>query len=136
MLIHSVLPCTIIVTFSLVLLIRVIKHKRQIQQQFFSWRRQRRLVRQLLSITCLYISMNMPLFIIILIQQCCDATFARTEHGLYLFYLYYFLVLLLPFVCLQSLGGLKKKCRQMNCHLIENRSRIQPLERLKRRHDS
>lgn len=129
MLMHSVLPCTLIVVFSLVLLIRVIKHKRLIQRQFFSWRRQRRLVRQLLSITGLYISMNVPLFIIILIQQCCTRTFARTEHALYLFYLYYFLVLLLPFVCLGSVGDLKKKFRQMICCSTRDHVRIQPIHR-------
>ncbi|CAF4612003.1 unnamed protein product [Rotaria sp. Silwood1] len=112
MLMHSVLPCAFIVTFSLALLIRVIKQKRRLQRKLFSWRKQRRMIIQLLSITCLYIIINIPLFIIIFIQQCCLKTFAVVEHDLYLFYLYYFLLIFLPFVCLGSLGNLREKFRR------------------------
>lgn len=106
---HSVMPCAAIIAFSLGLLIRVIREKRRIQQRLFSWRRQRRMVVQLLSIASLYIIMNVPLFIIILIRKCCLTTFAVTEYKLYFFYLYFFLILFLPFVCLGSLGGFRKK---------------------------
>ncbi|CAF3772930.1 unnamed protein product [Rotaria sordida] len=96
MFIHSVIPCIIIVIFSLALLIRVIRHKHRMQGQIFSQRKQYRMIIQLLSIACLYIIMNAPLFIVIGIQVFYSKIFAATERDLYLFYLYYFLTLFLP----------------------------------------
>jgi hypothetical protein len=127
MLMHSVFPSILIVTFSVALLIRVIRKKRRIQQQLFSWKKQRRIAVQLLSISCLYIIMNLPLFIIILIQKCCLTTFAVAEHELYFFYLYYFLVLILPFVCLGSFSDLRKKLKRFNCCLIGHSIQIHAL---------
>ncbi|CAF3832241.1 unnamed protein product [Rotaria sordida] len=124
MLIHSVLPCTFIVTFSLALLIRVIKQKRRLQQKLFSWKKQRRMIIQLLSIACLYIIMNIPLFIIIFIQQCCLKTFAIAEHDLYLFYLYYFLLIFLPFVCLGSIDNLREKFKKFKYCFRENSRQV------------
>jgi hypothetical protein len=133
MLVHSVIPCLLIIAFSLALLIRVIKQKRRVQQQLFSWKKQRRMVVQLLSIACLYILMNIPLFIIILIKECCISTFADVEHELYLFYFYYFLTLLFPFVCLGSLGDVRKKFRRFYqkfaCCELENPTQVQIINR-------
>ena len=114
---HSVMPCIVIITFSLGLLIRVIRQKRRVQQHLFSWRRQRRMAVQLLSISSLYIMMNVPLFIIILLRKCCFTTFATIEYKLYFFYLYFFLILFLPFVCLGSLGAQRKKFRELLARL-------------------
>ncbi|CAF0861552.1 unnamed protein product [Rotaria sp. Silwood1] len=128
MFIHSVLPCIIIVAFSFALLIRVVRHKRRIQGQTFSRRKQRRMVVQLLSIACLYIIMNAPPFIVIGIQVFLSKTFAATERNLYLFYLYYFLTLFLPFVCLGSVRHLRSKIvsllRTMKCHCLVRSSRV------------
>ncbi|CAF1457869.1 unnamed protein product [Rotaria sordida] len=111
MFIHSVIPCIIIVIFSLALLIRVIRHKHRMQGQIFSQRKQYRMVIQLVSIAFFY-----------------SKIFAATERDLYLFYLYYFLTLFLPFVCLGLVHHLRRKfdflLRIMKCHGLIRSSRV------------
>lgn len=124
MLMHSVLPCGLIVVYSVALVVRVIRQKRRLQQELFSWKKQRRMIVQILSIAALYIIMSFPRFIVILIQKCCYTAFGVIEYNLYLFYLYYFLSILLPFVCLGSLGGLKKKLRKLKRCCMRRSSRV------------
>jgi hypothetical protein len=88
-LMHTLIPCIIIVIFSLVLLIRVIRHKRQIQGQLFSWRKQQRMVVQLLSIVCLYTVMITPPVVVIIIRITISKTFAIVEYILYIFHIYF-----------------------------------------------
>ncbi|CAF2096317.1 unnamed protein product [Rotaria magnacalcarata] len=66
-LMHSVVPSILIVACYMALLIRVIRQKHRLQQQLFSWGKQRQIIIQLLTVTCLCITMNVPLFTIILI---------------------------------------------------------------------
>ena len=63
--IHSFIPTVITIISSLTLLIRVVRHKRRIQGQLFSWRKQYRMSVQLLTIACLYVLMNTPPYTII-----------------------------------------------------------------------
>ena len=129
MLIHSVLPTLITISSSLTLLIRVVRHKRRLQGQMFSWRKQYRMSIQLLTIACLYILMNFPPFAIIFIQVfILSKTFAIYIYALFIFYLYYFLTLFLPFVCLGSVKDSRKKMKrfiqQMGCYRLFGTSRI------------
>jgi len=112
-LMHTLIPCIIIVIFSLVLLIRVIRHKRQIQGQLFSWRKQQRMVVQLFSIVCLYTVMITPPVVVIIIRITISKTFAIVEYTLYISYLFYFLPLFLPFVCLGSVDNLRMKINSL-----------------------
>jgi hypothetical protein len=112
-LIHTLIPYVIIVLFSLALLNRVIRQKRRVQGQLFSWRKQKRIVSQLLSIVCLYTIIITPSFVIFTIRASISKTFAKTEYTLYISYLFYFLTLFLPFVCLGSVGELRKKIKSL-----------------------
>lgn len=129
MLIHSVLPTLITISSSLTLLIRVVRRKRRLQGQMFSWRKQYRMSIQLLTIACLYVLMNFPPFAIIFIQVfILSKTFAIYIYALFIFYLYYFLTLFLPFVCLGSVKDSRKKMKrfiqQMGCYRLFGTSRI------------
>ncbi|CAF1394303.1 unnamed protein product [Adineta ricciae] len=106
---HSLIPCIIIVLFTVALVVRVIRHKRRIQGLLFSWKRQQRMVLQLLSIACLYIIFNAPPFFVAGIRATVSKTFATVEYEIYFLYLFYVLTLFLPFVCLPSLGGVRAK---------------------------
>ena len=106
---HSVLPCLLIIGSSLSLLIRVVRQKRRIQQNRFSWRRQRRMLVQLVAIASLYIVMNAPLFIVLLIRKCFIPTFAGVEYKNYLFYFYLILIMFVPFICVGSLGPVRRR---------------------------
>jgi hypothetical protein len=118
---HTFIPCLIIVIFNLALIIRIIQHKRRIQQQ--------RMVIQLFSIACLYMIMISPSAIISFIQATLSKTFAKPEYTLYIAYLYYFLTLFLPFLCLGSVNDLQKKLntvyQTIGCHCLVRTSRVQ-----------
>jgi len=95
---HSVLPTFIIAIFSLALIYRVIAHKKRIRQPI-RWRKHRRMTIQLVSLSAVYLFLNFPLTIIMLIQ-----IFQETGPQLgfgtqfYIFFLTYSVTLSLPFV--------------------------------------
>lgn len=96
--VHSALPTGIIAVFSLALLYRVIAHKVHLQQPV-QWRKHRRLSIQLLSLSGVYLFLNLPLTIIMLIQlfQKPGPQFGFGTQ-LYMFFLTYGVTLSLPFV--------------------------------------
>jgi hypothetical protein len=103
---HSVLPTFIIAVSSLALIYRVIAHKKRVRQPI-QWRKHRRMAIQLLSLSAVYLFLNFPLKIVMLIQIF-EETGPQLGFGtqLYIFFLTYSVTLSLPFVvCLSYLSN-------------------------------
>lgn len=103
--------CTSIETISsLALIIRVLWQKRRLHQRM-NWAKHRKMALQLLSISCLTLTIVFPQSLILVIQQVGGSN--MNEFGAmidpYLFYLYTFVVFLLPFTCLAHSPELVKK---------------------------
>ncbi len=96
--VHNVLPTLIIALFSLALLYRVIVQKKRIRESI-QWQQHRRMSMQLLPLSAVYLFLNFPLTIIMLVQLFQDKGL-RFDFGgqLYIFFLTYSVTLLLPFV--------------------------------------
>jgi hypothetical protein len=111
LIVHSVLPSLIIAIFSLALLYRVIAQKKRLRQPI-QWREHRRISMQLLLLSAVYLFLNIPLTVIILVQLSQDT---RPQLGfgaqLYIFFLTYGVSLSLPFVV--CLGYLSKDRQQL-----------------------
>ncbi|CAF1137733.1 unnamed protein product [Adineta steineri] len=110
----GIVPTCSISLLSLGLIVRVIRQKRRVQQRI-NWRQHRRMIIQLLSISCLYIFFDAPTVLIGLIRLSLP-TFAMDIQIQYLFYIVYLLPLLVPFICLSTFRELWSK----------NRTRIHP----------
>ena len=103
--------CTFIETISsIAMIIRIILQKRRVRQQL-SWRKHRRMAFQLLSISCLSLTIVFPQSLIVVIQQIGGPDYSEfgIEADPYFFYFYSFFVFLLPFICLGSLPELWPK---------------------------
>lgn len=108
--VHSFIGSIIIAIFSLALLYRVIAQKKQLRQPI-RWRKHRRMSIQLLSLSAVYLFLNIPLTIIMFVQLRDDT---RPQFGfgtqLYIFFLTYGVSLSLPFVvCLSYLSNDKRR---------------------------
>ena len=113
----GVIPTCSITIFSLWLIIRVITQKRRVQQQI-NWRQHRRMLIQLVSISCLYIFFDSPAIIIGLVRLV-QPTFAVEIQALYLYYMVYLVPLLVPVVWLSTLQELWTKIRaQMHSSMV------------------
>jgi hypothetical protein len=103
--VNSVFPTLIIAIFNIALLYRVIAQKKRLRQPI-QWRKHRRMSVQLLSLSAVYLFLNLPMTIIILIQLI-QRTDPEVGFGaqLYIFFLTYSVTLSLPFVvCLNYLS--------------------------------
>jgi len=103
--VHDIIPTLIIAIFNVALLYRVIAQKKRLRQPI-QWRKHRRMSMQLLSLSSVYIFLNLPMIIIILVQLIKhkepDIGFGTQ---LYIFILTYSVTLSLPFVvCLNRLS--------------------------------
>jgi len=121
---HSVLPTILIGIFSLALLYRIIAHKKRIRQPI-QWRKHRRMAMQLLSLSGVYLFLNFPLTIIMLVQ------YFQTERPrfgfgtqLYIFFLTYSVTLSLPFVVYLSYLS-NEKNQQRRTHPVLTHSQHQ-----------
>jgi len=108
--------CSFIETISSsALIIRIILQKRRAHQQL-NWRKHRKMAFQLLSISCLSLTIVFPQSLIIVIQQIGGPDYSEfgVEADPYFFFFYTFLVFLLPFICLCHFPELRRKLRFYN----------------------
>jgi hypothetical protein len=104
--IHGIVCSLIEVVCSITLLIRVIWQRYRTHQRI-QWKKHRKMTIQLLSISTLVLSINLPQYLIYAIQQVIPGmTDFGSEVASYFFYLSDFVVLLLPFVSLACLPEL------------------------------
>ncbi|CAF1338538.1 unnamed protein product [Adineta ricciae] len=110
---HSWLPTFFITLFSVALVIRVINRKRPVARQDIPWRKHRRMILQLLSISTLYFSCMGPYTLIQVIDSLIGLpSTAAYIKNVYLFYVYWLLTLLLPYVCIGCLPEVTNKIRR------------------------
>jgi hypothetical protein len=103
--------CAFIETiFSMALLIRILWQKHRARQRV-NWRKHRKMAFQLLPVSCLSLTIVFPLSLLAVIQQIGGPSMTNFGAAVqpYLFYLYTFVVFLLPFICLVNLPELWPK---------------------------
>ena len=93
------LPIVVIILANVMLVFRVVRQKHR-HQQIASWRRQRRMTLQLLSISCLYFFTWFPNLCIGFVQQLFIPTFLLDIQLDYVYDLVYLICLLLPWIYL------------------------------------
>ncbi|CAF0790341.1 unnamed protein product [Adineta ricciae] len=106
--------CTFIETIcSVTLLVRVLSKKRRLHRPMY-WRKHRKMAIQILSISFLSLIIVFPQSLITVIQQIDEPRLGDFGAALnaYLFYLYSFVVFLLPFICLSNQSEIWKKLRR------------------------
>ena len=113
--IHGCLSTLIIAIFSIALLCRVIHQKRRLHQ-VFQWRKYRKMIVQLISISMLYLVCNFPIMIISFTRICCIAPDAWVDVQHFAFLLSYWVMFLLPFVALGSIQDLTKLYGVSHCY--------------------
>jgi hypothetical protein len=112
--INNGLPMVINAIANVMLIVRVIRQKRQ-QQRPFSWKQQRRMTVQLLCISSLYLVAWSPCLIVGVVQILGFPTFLAEIQTDYFLDLIYVVCLFLPWVCIglfpELLAWIKKLCR-------------------------
>ena len=109
--INSILPTPLIVLFCILLLIRVIHHKHTLQQAF-GWRKYRSMIIQLFSICALFLLFNLPMTCLVLAHVFGLPLDSTGQLNYYTYFLYHYVSLLMPFVCLLSLPDVRRKIRR------------------------
>jgi hypothetical protein len=118
---HNFVPVFIVTSFTLMLIVRVIKQKRQVHNNRFHWRRHRRMIIQLLTLASLFLILTLPSFVVGIVQNCCLPTFAAALQISYFTLLIRFSTILMPFMCLSSLPEIWSKlllCKNTQVHSV------------------
>ena len=102
------LPIFLIIIFNLALVIRYIRQKQRANQEF-QWRKYRRMILQLLSVSLLLLIFFVPMVSLLLAHAIGLPAEIGREAELYLYFFNYFIVFLLPFICLASSRDIFKK---------------------------
>jgi hypothetical protein len=115
--------CTFVETISsIALLMRVLLQRRRANQAI-NWRKHRKMAFQILSISCLSLTIVFPQSLIVIIKAFGGPEMSDFGVGVnkYFFYLYTFVILLLPFICLGCLPELWSKllfCRPKQRQIV------------------
>jgi hypothetical protein len=102
----------IIIIFSIGLIIRVV-NKRISFRPTMQWRKHRKMTLQLVSITSVFIIFNLPINLMYIARMLGLPADVGVDLQLNFFFITYWLLFLLPFVCLNSLPSLQEKVRRM-----------------------
>jgi hypothetical protein len=121
--INSILPTILISVFIVALLIRVYLQKRRLHQPI-RWRKQRKMIVQLVPISVLYLTINIPLNILMLAHLCGLSEGVGGSVQLYFDFLCYLIVLLFPFFCIGSLSELRKKIKLLKLFKLRPQRRV------------
>ncbi|CAF3725902.1 unnamed protein product [Adineta steineri] len=108
-LVFGAAPICLIAIFSMTLLVRVIRQKHRIHGAI-QWKKQRKLAIQMISLSLLYMAFSLPFTIIDLVRLYEQSDWGSEVLPLF-FFLSYFTILLLPYVCLSNLPDLWKKLK-------------------------
>lgn len=133
LLLHGLLPTPVITVASIGLLVRVVRQKRRLLGRI-EWQKQRKMTIQLLSVSCLFIVINLPpIFLqILIITGLGNDLVGLIEASWILGYLTYYQSILIPFVCLfpllSSLRTTWKKIFRSPVHLLNRHTaKVTPL---------
>ena len=108
-LLNNILPAILIACLNVFLFIRVVVQKRRRMRRSVSWQRHRRMVLQLIPVAILYLCGVLPYGLIV----CAYLLGFYSESSLVLqghfFYLFYYVAVLLPMVCLLGMPNIYSK---------------------------
>ena len=110
LIVNEILSAPIIIIFSIILFVKVIRQKHRIGQ-IVTWRKQRKMTIQLLSISVLFCLINLPPILLHVARLIPDEKhlLGQRELQIYFSYFMYYQSIFLPFVCLISLFNNAKK---------------------------
>ncbi|CAF1146618.1 unnamed protein product [Adineta steineri] len=106
------IPCFVTTIFNILLVIRVIKQKQRLHQHV-QWRKHRRMIIQLLACAGLFIVFNLPLVCIYVAQAFGVPYGATGQFEYFVYFLAYFIMLWMPFVCLGSSPEILSKIKRI-----------------------
>ena len=109
---HQVLPVFIIVVSSLLLLLRVVWQKHRMHRPM-NWRKHRKMIIQILSISILYLVFVLPLALMWIIPFANQTTDDISAAFDVISFMSYFPTLLLPAVCVLSVSEIRFKITKM-----------------------
>ena len=124
-LVNSILPTPVIVFASLLLIIRVIRRKYYFHRRI-EWRRHRAMIMQLLSIQALFLLFNLPMASIVLTDVCGFLSDSTEQLVYYAYFLYHYVSLLMPFVCLAALPDFRKRMKR-HIQMLDWENKIRPM---------
>jgi hypothetical protein len=107
---------------SIALILRVQWQKRRLHQSN-RWRKQRRMVIQLLLVSSVSISVTLPFYAISILEYCGISSVSMNEVDFDLFYLTYFIYFLFPFASLCQFPELRKKIKKQIVDLVKKQPR-------------
>ena len=107
---HGIACALIETASSIALMVRVFWQKRRAHRQLV-WRKHRKMAFQLLSVSCLSFTTAFPTLLLVVIRQMGGPNLSDFGSALdpYLIYIYLYMALLLPFICLGCLSELWPK---------------------------
>lgn len=133
---NNIVPSLVIGLMSAVLLLRVVRQKRRLNQPP-QWRKQRKMTIQLVSLSVLNIVFNIPLNLLSLAYLCGLPDDEAYQADLYFYFSCYFLIFLFPFVCLISYPELILKVKgQILCRKVRPQTAAAPPSAWASRRDS
>lgn len=111
---NAVLPSFLIIISSILLFVRVIRRKQRLRQQV-QWHKYRRMIIQLVSCSSLFLLFNLPLFGFY-IAHIFGLPYGSTgEFELSLYFMGYFTIVWMPFVCFGSSPEIWIKVKRLKC---------------------
>lgn len=130
--VHSWLPTFCIAILSASLAVRVINRRRAALGKDVSWRKHRRMIVQLLSISGLYLICLGPYTLV----QVYDLLFGLSEtadyiKNVYLFYVYWLLTLLLPYACIGCLPEVTNKLKRQVRNWLNQTNAVTPMSQVR-----
>jgi hypothetical protein len=109
---NGILPIFIVVISSIVLLLRILWQRYHTHSQIH-WRRHRKMIIQVLSISCIYLLFAFPYEFITFIHLCGVPSYIGAEFLSRATFFTYYTTLLFPIVCIGSLPELRKKLEKI-----------------------
>jgi hypothetical protein len=108
---HQFVPTVIILCFCIGLVVRVVYQKIRVRQPM-QWRKHRKMIIQLLSISLVYIVFNLPWVLVIFAYQCGLSVEIAIVGIITAKFLYYNVIFCFPIVACLSLSELRRKFMQ------------------------
>lgn len=124
---HHFLPVCFIALFSVGLIVRVLHVKRIRHHQHVQWRKHRKMILQILYISCLFLACIVPTTLVRFIELFGGLKdFADYVEMVYFFYLYWLLALLLPFACIGCAPEMVNQFKRLSHVWLHKNNLVEP----------
>ncbi|CAF1304965.1 unnamed protein product [Adineta steineri] len=120
--------CSVLIGFgSTFLVLRVIIRKRHLQQQQIQWRKHRKMILQLLSVSSLFIVLYLPPIILATAHKVGVPSYVGAQYALYSVLFSYYITFLFPFTCLSTIPQLGTRIKNIfRCRWRQQANAVQP----------